>query len=120
MQCPVCKSELSLPLPENCPSCGKKNLKYDLTLTPTLHKIPDHVETNYVRWIGFSRRFFQAKKQNFREQNSHSTFYHFYNSFILFFWVVQLSKRKDRRLLFYFIFIISAHFLYYIFFKKIN
>src|SRR5688572_13024625 len=61
MHCPVCEEYLTEPLPSTCPRCGKKNLHFDITLNPSLDRMPEEAETRYIKWIKIYRKFFKAK-----------------------------------------------------------
>jgi len=63
LKCPICDTPLNYPLPESCSNCGKRNLRHDLSLVPTMHNIDPYIETVYLKWIQKSRTFFKAKKQ---------------------------------------------------------
>ncbi|MFN4152851.1 MAG: right-handed parallel beta-helix repeat-containing protein, partial [Candidatus Sericytochromatia bacterium] len=61
--CPICDEELSSPLPESCPKCGKRNFSHDITINPAMHSVPKEIEKIYLKWIGRSRKLFSVKKQ---------------------------------------------------------
>jgi len=66
-QCPVCENNLPDPLPPFCEQCAW-DLENDLTLVPTMHKIPEEVQRIYVQRLAIAKRVWSEKIEAIRKQ----------------------------------------------------
>ena len=57
MICPVCDTKLASSDLEECPVCHK-NLRHDITIVPSLGKLPKDVEKRYLKWIKIYQNIF--------------------------------------------------------------